>query len=226
MDMSARAVELDPNLAEAQASYGLALHQNCRDDEARAAFERALEIDPDLYEANFHYARVFFMQGHFEEAVHYFERAARIRPDDYLTPVHLMSAYRSLGQPAQQEHWARLGFERAERALDQNPENSGPAHRGALALAHMGEDVRAREWSARALAIDPDDIVAQYNIACVYSMLGDLEQAIDLLETLLPHSSSYHLHWFRNDSDLDPLRSLPRFQKLLDAVAAEPLQAS
>jgi adenylate cyclase len=218
MAMSAKAVELDPNLAEAQASYGLALHQSCRDEEALKAFERALEIDPDLYEANFHYARVFFMQGQFEEAVHYFERAAEIRQDDYLTPVHLMSAYRSLQRPDDKARWARLGFERAERALNLNPENSGPAHRGSLALAHMGEDVRAREWAERALAIDPDDIVAQYNIACVYSMLGDLDRALELLETLLPNCSLYHLHWFRNDSDLDPLRNLPRFRNMLDVV--------
>jgi adenylate cyclase len=223
MAMSAKAVELDPDLAEAYSSYGLALHQSCRDEEASAAFARALALDPNLYEANFHYARVLFMQAKFDEAVHYFERAAEIRPDDYLSPVHLMSAYHSLERPAEKEYWARVGFERAERALNQNPENSGPAHRGALALAHLGDGARAREWAARALAIDPDDIVAQYNIACVYSMLGDLDCALDLMETLLPYSSTYHVHWFRNDSDLDPLRGLPRFQKLLESVVEQPV---
>lgn len=218
MQAGAKAVALDPDLAEAQAAYGLGLHQSGRHAEARAALERALEIDPDLYEANFHFGRFFFMQGSFAEAIHYFERAAEIRKDDYLTPVHLMSAYRSLGQVADQERWARHGFSRAEQALNCNPENSGPAHRGALALAHMGDEARAREWAERALAIDPDDIVAQYNIACVYSILGDIDRAIDLLEALLPNSSCYHKHWFVNDSDLDPLRHLPRFQALLDSV--------
>jgi adenylate cyclase len=222
MAMSARALELDPDLAEAHASRGLALHQSFRHEEAIAAFTRALELEPDLYEANFHYARCLFMQGSFEEAVHYFKRSAEIRTDDYLSPVHMMSAYRSLGRPVEREYWARLGIERAERALDLNPENSGPAHRGALALAHLGEGDRAREWAARALAIDPEDIVAQYNIACVYSMLGDLDSAIDLLETLLPHGSAYHVLWFSNDSDLDPLRGLPRFQKLIKMLEAEP----
>jgi adenylate cyclase len=222
MAMSARALELDPDLAEAHASRGLALHQSLRNKEAIAAFTRALELEPHLYEANFHYARCLFMQGSFEEAVYYFERSAAIRTDDYLSPVHLMSAYRSLERPAEREYWARRGIERAERALDLNPENSGPAHRGALALAHLGEGDRAREWAARALAIDPEDIVAQYNIACVYSILGDLDSAMDLLETLLPHGSAYHVLWFSNDSDLDPLRSLPRFQELLTALEAEP----
>jgi len=213
--MSAKALELDPDLAEAHASRGLALHQNGEDEEATASFERALALDPNLYEANFHYARIFFMRGDFAEAVHYFTRAAEIRPDDYVSPIHLMSSYHSLGRTVDKESWARMGIARAERALNQNPENSGPAHRGALALAHLGEAARACDWAARAIAIDPDDIVAQYNLACVHSVLGDLEQAIDILDGLLPRSSVYHIKWFTHDSDLDNLRRHPRFKTLV-----------
>jgi adenylate cyclase len=219
--MSARALELDPSLAEAHASRGLALHQSGSDEAAIAAFERALALDPNLYEANFHYARFFFMRGDFEESVHYFKRAANIRPADYVSPIHLMSAYRSLGRMADTESWARLGLARAESALNQNPENSGPAHRGALALAHLGDVAGARDWAARAIAIDPDDIVAQYNLACVYSVLGDVEQAIDLLDKLLPRSSVYHIKWFDNDSDLDNIRHDPRFQQMIAAAMLE-----
>ncbi len=215
LEMSARALELDPDLAEAHASRGLALHQNGKDEAATAAFERALALDPNLYEANFHYARIFFMRGDFAEAVHYFTRAAEIRPNDYVSPIHLMSSYHSLGRIADKEAWARIGIARAERALNQNPENSGPAHRGALALAHLGDAARACDWAARAIAIDPDDIVAQYNLACVHSVLGHVEEAIDILEGLLPRSSVYHIKWFTHDSDLDNLRQQPRFKRLL-----------
>ncbi len=217
--MSAKALELDPDLAEAHASRGLALHQNGEDDEATASFERALALDPNLYEANFHYARIFFMHGDFAEAVHYFTRAAEIRPDDYVSPIHLMSSYHSLGRTVDKDSWARIGIARAERALNQNPENSGPAHRGALALAHLGDAGRACDWAARAIAIDPDDIVAQYNLACVHSVLGHVERAIDILEGLLPRSSVYHIKWFTHDSDLDNLRRHPRFETLVtDAI--------
>lgn len=146
LDMSARATALDPDLPEAHASHGLALHQSGYDDRAAAAFERATALDPNLFEANFHYARFFFMRGNFAESVQYFTRAAEIRPDDYVSPIHLMSAYRSLGRVLDTENWARLGLLRAERALNLNPENSGPAHRGALALAHLGDAARARDW--------------------------------------------------------------------------------
>src|SRR5207248_10877905 len=89
----------------------------------------------------------------------------------------------------------------------------------ANALATHDEKDRAREWAARALAIDPDDVMIQYNVACVYSLLGDLEQAFDLLERLLPNAGYELKHgWIKHDSDLDPLRSHPRFQKIMELI--------
>lgn len=216
--MAAKALELDPDLAEAYASRGLAMHQAGRDEEAAASFERALAIDEGLHEAHFHYARFFYMRGDFEAAVRYFKRAAELKPDDYLSPIHLMSAFSSLGKSAETESWARVGVWRAEQALTQNPENSGPAHRGALAWAHLGDIQRALEWAERAIAIDPDDVVAQYNVACVYSIIGDTEKAIQLLQTVLPKSSYYQTLWFRNDSDLDAIRGDIRFTDMFDVI--------
>lgn len=218
LEMSAKALALDPDLPEAHASRGLALHESERHDEAIAEFERALAIDPNLYEANLFYARLLLDRGDFEAAANRLERAAEIRTDDYLSPLLLISACRSLGWHADELGWAQLTVERAERALNLHPENSGPAHRGALALAHLGESERAKDWADRALAIDPEDTVAHYNIACMHSIFGDVEQAIDLLEKVLPLSSSTQLFWFKNDSDLDAVRDHPRFKKLLEAV--------
>ncbi len=81
--------------------------------------------------------------------------------------------------------------------------------------------MRACDWAARAIAIDPDDIVAQYNLACVHAVLGNVDKAIDILEQLLPRSSVYHIKWFTHDSDLDNLRDDPRFRKLLAEAMKE-----
>ncbi|MEJ6846929.1 TPR end-of-group domain-containing protein [Sinorhizobium fredii] len=218
-DMSAKALALDPNLAEAHASRGLALTHNGQTEEAGREFRQALALSPSLYEANLYYGRFLFAQGRFQEAVQFFKRAAEIRPDDYFSPIHLMGCYFSLGVEDERQRWARIGIERAKTALERHPENASPAHRGALALAHMGEGERAKEWVTRALAIDPDDVVAQYNAACVYSLLGESERALDLLETVVPQSSSYHLQWFEQDSDLNAIRDHPRFRALLQTMA-------
>jgi adenylate cyclase len=218
LEMSAKALALDPSLAEAHASRGLALNESERYEEAIAEFDRALELDPNLYEANFFYARFLSERGDFETAAQLFERAAEIRPDDYLSPIFLTTLCRSLGRDADVKGWARLALERAEHALHLRPENSGPAYRGAVVLAHLGERERARDWAARALAIDPEDTIAQYNIACMHAILGEVEQAVDLLEEVLPLSSNSQLLWHKNDSDLDAVRDHPRYQKLLKAV--------
>ncbi|MET0942776.1 MAG: tetratricopeptide repeat protein [Mesorhizobium sp.] len=220
--MSAKALALDPELAEAHASRGLALQFGGRREEAVAEFERALELDPDLYEANYFYARFFNAEGNFEKAAKLFERAAEIRTDDYRSPVLLTAVYRSLGHDADRIRAARLGLQRAEHELNAHPENSGPAQLGALALAHLGEHDRAMEWAARAMAIDPDDLLALYNIACTYSQLGELDTAIDVLEKVLPHRSPEQILWFSRDSDLDPLRKHPRFQRLLESIGGHP----
>jgi len=65
------------------------------------------------------------------------------------------------------------------------------------------------------LAIDPEDHMALYNVACVYSLLGETERVFDILERILPNMSSEFHKWFKNDSDLDAVRSHPRYEALL-----------
>ena len=76
----------------------------------------------------------------------------------------------------------RRAVERAERDLTLHPDNARAAYLAASALVTLDEKDRAREWLSRALAIDPRDIYTQYNSACIYANLGDIERAFDLLE--------------------------------------------
>jgi adenylate cyclase len=215
---SAKALALENGLAEAHASRGLALSLGQRYEEAMAEFERAIALDPNSFEGHYFYARACFAQGKLERAAALFERAAEIKPDDYQCLVLLVQIYQSLGRDRDTEDAAQRGLERAERELTLHPENPRPAYLGAAALVTLGETDRAKEWVSRALAIDPDDILTQYNVACVYSMLGDVEPAFDLLERLLPHANHETKAWIKHDSSLDALRSHPRYQKVLELI--------
>ena len=216
---SAKALDLDDKLAEAHASRGLALSLGQRYDEATAEFEQAIALDPNSFEAHYFYGRACVMQGKFERAAALFERAAENKPDDFQSVCLLIAIYRSLGRYQDTESAARRGVERAERDLTIHPENARAAYLGANALVVLGEVDRAREWASRALAIDPDDVLTQYNVACIYSLLGDTEQAFDLLERLLPNAGhELRRGWIKHDSDLDPLRSHPRYKKILELI--------
>ncbi len=113
---------------------------------------------------------------------------------------------------------AREGVSRAERDLMLHPENSRPAYLGAVGLAALGELDRAKEWADRALVIDPDDSLTKYNVACFCSLVGEHERAIDLLVELLPHSTRERKRWVQYDSDLDPIRSHPRFREVIELL--------
>jgi adenylate cyclase len=213
-----KALSLDPKLAEAHASRGVALSAGQRYEEAKDEFEKAVALDPYSYEAHYFYARSNFAQGKVDPAAALFERAAEIRPDDYQVQCLLVAIYKSLGRAQDAKNAARKGVELAERELVLHPEDSRPAQLGSGALFELGETERAREWTSRAMAIDPDDLVAQYNAACSYSRLGDVDVALDLLEQCLPKLGHEKIQWAKYDSDFDPVRSHPRYQKLFERI--------
>jgi len=216
---SAKALALDSGLAEAHASRGLALSVEKRYEEAKAEFEQAIALDPNSYEGHYFYGRACFTQGKLEQAATLFEHVAEIKPDDYQSLILSIQIYRSLGRDADIKSAARRGVERAERYLALHPDNPRSATAAAVGLVTLGDNDRARARLARALAIDPNDVWNQYNAACIYANLGDIEQALDVLERVLPHAG-YELKrgWIQHDSDLDPLRSHPRFQKILELI--------
>ena len=215
---SAQALALEADLAEAHASRGLALSLAQRNDEAKAEFERAITLDPTSFEAHYFCARACFAQNKLDRAAALFERASELKPDDFQSPTMLTMIYRSIDRAGDIERVARMAVERAERELTLHPENPRPAYLGGICLVALGDHDRAREWLSRAMAIDPDDILTQYNVACGYARLGDFEPAFDLLERLLPHANHETKSWVKVDSDLDALRSLPRYQKLQELI--------
>lgn len=214
-----KALAIDPDLAEAHAARGFALAVGDRGAEAVSAFERALALDPNCHEANRLYAEFCVTRAHFDLAATHFMRALEIKPSDYGAPFMLVNVLRSLGRKGEAERYARLGMKRAEEEMRLHPENANVACLGATALAFLGEYERAKEWLSRALAIDPGDNNTQYNAACTYSLLGEIDRAIDLLETWVLQVGSEMKLWFKNDSDLDPIRNHPRYHKLLERTA-------
>jgi len=82
----------------------------------------------------------------------------------------------------------------------------------------LDQHVRAKEWADRALLIDSNDNNALYNVACVYSLLGEADRAIDLLEPYLQKVGPHMRSWFKKDSDFDPIRTHPRYQNLVKLI--------
>ncbi len=226
LDNASQALALDPNLAEAHAAHGEALAVIGRNDEASAAFERALELDPQSFESNFSSGRFWFRANQHDRAADLFKRALELQPDDPQAPLLLALTLRSLGRADEAAEYGRLGLKRAEEQSQLHPESSRATQLGAVVLAALGEKALAKEWMERALAIDPDDPIAQYNAACMWAQLEDSERALDSLERWSTIVAPETREWMKHDPDLDRLRDHPRYASLLQTIAPAQAEAS
>jgi TolB-like protein/Tfp pilus assembly protein PilF len=215
---SAKAVELDPESAQAHASRAVVLSASGRGEEATAAFETALRLDGDLFEAHYFYARHTFAHGEREKAIRSYEEAMRVRPEDYQAPLLVAQSYDALGR-AEDARLSRLrGIEAAEQHLALNPDDARALYMAANGMVALGERQRGREWAQRALAAEPDNPMLLYNVGCIYSMLGVIDEAIDCLERAVAKGLTQK-GWYVHDTNLDALRGHARFQALLERLS-------
>jgi non-specific serine/threonine protein kinase len=216
---SQMAVDLDPDLAEAHAARGYALGQRLQYDEAQEEFRRAVELDDTLFETYYYYGTVAFAQGELETSAEMFERALQVAPDDERAMRLLPQIYRSLGRDSEERLANRRRLQLAEKRLELHPDDVQTVIDGAHALAALGERERSLEWAGRILEADTDDALLLYNLACFFSMAGQADPALDALERSYLEGLA-DPEWMRQDSDLDNIRDLPRYQALVARMEA------
>jgi serine/threonine protein kinase/tetratricopeptide (TPR) repeat protein len=216
-DASRQALELNPDLAEAHVARGLAVALKKEFAEAEREYEAALRLDPSLFAAHYFYGRACLAQGKLAEAARLFEQACRLRPDDYQAATHLIAIYTGLGRPADADAACRRAAETVQKHLELHPDDARAVYLGAVVWCRLGEPARGLEWAGRALAMDPEEPLTLYNVACVYALLGETDRALGCLENAVKRGFS-HRAWIENDSDLESLRAQPRYQALLQAL--------
>ena len=212
-----RAVELAPELAQAQASFAVAMSLGSHKEEAQAAFEKAIQLDPGLFEAWYFYARHAFAGGDLPKAAALYEEAMRVRPDDYYAPLLVGPVYDRLGRTEDARAARERGVALVERHIDLHPDDARALYMGGIGLVSLGEKDKGLDWARRARKIDPDDPMLLYNLGCLHSLSGDIEEAIDCLERAVA-GGLLQKGWYENDGDLDPLRAHPRFKTLLEKM--------
>jgi TolB-like protein/tRNA A-37 threonylcarbamoyl transferase component Bud32/Tfp pilus assembly protein PilF len=213
-EASREAVELDPNLAEAHAARGFALGQRQLYDEAAAAFRRAMELNPRLFEAYYYYGTVAFAAGRLETAGEMFEKATEVAPDEISALPLLPQIYTRLGREATAAAANRQRVEVVERRLEFNPDDVPMLLDGASALAALGERQRSLEWASRILDKAGNDALVLYNLACLYSLAGEVTSALEALEKSYAAGLA-DPEWMRQDSDLDNIRKHARYKELV-----------
>lgn len=244
-----RALQIDPSLAEAQAS--LAMVRGVYDWDwpgAEQGFRRAIDLNPSYATAHHWYAHLLRAIGRFEEAVAETRRAQELDPLSLIINSNVGSALfyaGRYGEAAAQyrrtiemnpdwapAHWGlgrtlrKLG--RVPEALAEHAKAVDASHRDAgyvctlaNALALAGRRAGAQELLAEMEARAQRQYVSPYDLALVHAGLGDVERALASLERAYSerHSS---LRQLRVDERLDPVRSDPRFEALARRVGLYP----
>jgi len=214
LSASRKAFDLDPDLPEAHASLGLALAQSNQFEEAEKEFEAAIQLNPKFFEAYYEYARICRSRGKHEQSVRLFEKACQVRPEDFQASLFLVTAYRNVNLQTKIEKANQRALGVVRKHLDLNPDDARALYLGAGALITANEPEEAEQWMEKAVSIDPHEIAVLYNAACIYSELGKVEVALEYFEKTI-ESGYASREWIDNDSDLDPIRNQPRFQKAL-----------
>lgn len=215
MRATKQALALAPQLAESHIASGIAHTINSDYQLAAREFEQALEIDPKKYEAWYFFARTRIREGRPREALKLLREASRVRPEDYQSVLLRAQLHVSLGDKKKAVECSREGFEKAKAALEFCPDDIRALNLGAPALLRMGETERANRWMEFSLDMAPHDPIVAYNAACFYSLAGHHEKAVDCLEKCYLRAGTINSDWLKNDSDLDNIRGLERFVRLM-----------
>jgi adenylate cyclase len=186
-------------------------------EEAERGFEAATRLDPRLFEAWYFYARHAFVNGDLEKSARLFEKTIEVRPDDFQAPLLVAQIYEALGRPEDARSSRRRGVALVEQRIELHPDDARALYMGANGLVALGEKEKGLEWARRARDIAPDEPMLLYNLGCIYSLAGEVKEALDCLERAAA-AGLVQKGWYEHDSNLDPLREQPRFKALMEKL--------
>ncbi len=211
---AARALELAPDLAEAHVAQGHLRSIAGDHAGAVAGFERAVALNPDLHEAWYYYARHCYAHGDYARAADLFEAAFRTRPDEYPVLALEVGALDAVGDHARADAVAKRAVVGLLHQSELEPDNVRLVYMAAGLQQRLGHAEAGRALAEKALAMRPNEFATLYNVACFYSLSGDCERALDLLEQAIRLGGGY-ADWMEHDSDLKAVREHPRFRQLI-----------
>jgi eukaryotic-like serine/threonine-protein kinase len=201
-----KAIELKPSNQVAHRWYAYSLSAMGRHDEAYAEIQRAREILPQSPVMATGVANVLFLAGRFDDAIAQCRRALELDPGAVAAHTVLRWAYEKKGM----HHEALAAYEQERVFAGDTPTTKA---KRAHVLAATGKHEEARKIVEEIVANRQEQFVTAYEIAIIYSWLGDLDAAFEwLAQAEREHAVGFT--FVRVDPHLEPLRSDPRFGNL------------
>jgi TolB-like protein/Tfp pilus assembly protein PilF len=205
-----RAIELNPNYAEAHHIYSHYLLERGRVAESLAESKWNLELDPLSTATNLHLGWHYLYARQYDQAIEQERKTLEMDPNYARAHLYLAQAY----EQKQMFDDAVAEYLKA-RILD----GGSPEEVAELKAAFARSGIRAYWQKALELLLKSSKSkrVAPYNIAAHYSRLGDNEKALEMLEKAYAEHSTAMIG-LNLEFEFDGLRSDPRFKDLVRRV--------
>jgi serine/threonine protein kinase/tetratricopeptide (TPR) repeat protein len=204
-----RALQLDPNNSHAMARYALFLSALRRSDDAIRYATLARDLDPLSPTVRFAPGMAFFYARRYDRAVTEFSHLAEV-------PPFALSENDRFGLGRALAHSGQIAA--AIREINQAIKIGGRLSPYLTEIARL-HAVSGNPGEARRMLqeLEGKPSVAPANLAFVRIALGDIDQAFADLQRAVDRRSSVLL-WCAVDPRLDPVRTDPRFQRLIAQV--------
>jgi tetratricopeptide (TPR) repeat protein len=202
-----KAIELKTSNQVAHRWYAYSLSAMGRHDEAYAEIERARQISPQSAVIATAVANVLFLAGKFDEAVAQAKKSLELDAGAVAAHTILRWAYELKGM----HNEAMAAFEQERSFAGDTPTTHA---KRAHVLAATGKRDEARSILNEIIAKRNQNWVTAYEIAIIYTWLGDLDNAFRwLAQAEREHAVGFT--FVRVDPHLAKLRSDPRFADLM-----------
>lgn len=232
-DAANKALEIDPSQAQALMVLGIISFAEWKPTESEAFFRRSIEARPGYAMAHMLFGVTLAHYGRYEEAIQQAKLASTLDPVSVLANSMAWHVYFCARQydealriiraanevdPAFGPAHFRLGISweqkgEYQKAIEENPEWRSELSAALAAGGARGYWQRKLELLLRGRT--PNERGGYSPIARCYMRLGKREEALQTLEKAYQMRDFHLILWLPAYEEFDPLRSEPRFQKLL-----------
>jgi TolB-like protein/DNA-binding winged helix-turn-helix (wHTH) protein/Tfp pilus assembly protein PilF len=239
-----KAVEIDPQSAEAHASLALVLDHKWDWPAAEVEFKRALELNPRYADAHHWYGDYLSIQGRHDEALVEAKRALELDSLNLMIGTwvglryylarkydgaieqsrnavdldpNFAAAHLILGESYLQQGKHKEGLDELQKAADLSGDSPLYVAQVGVSLALAGKRKEALSVVRELQAISSKRYVSPYGVAQIYAALNDKEQTYKWLDTAYRDRAVW-MSYLAVDPVFDSIRSEDRFRDLLQRV--------
>lgn len=206
------ALKLNPHYATGHQWFGLYWVATGNTDEALKSVQRAHDEDPLSLPVNISLAEAYYFARQFDKAVEQATRAIELDKESAL-------AHYNRGRALEQQKKFAEAVANFQEAKVDSPINAAPLIPLAHVAALQGDASSARATLAELQKMSATQYIPAIYSAVIYVGLGDKDRAFDWLKRANDERCDY-LIFLERDPMADPLRSDPRFERLVRQISS------